>query len=170
MEYPFLSLDLKSCSFPPNTFYRVTCRFPLCPLTKSTTDRHLLLVPRARKLCPPANSSLNSDGSSGVVLDKTAFARSSCLKKRVTWRRTLTSRRTPHKDIKHAHWAWAPEGFSVRVSGVSNACLLSLRDKSQFSLVDRDFVKCLILADYYVFFGAESECDLKICPNGFIVL
>jgi hypothetical protein len=53
---------------------------------------------------------------------------------------------------------------------VSNACLLSLHDKSQFSLFDKDFVKCLILADSYVFFGAESECDLKICPNDFIVL
>jgi hypothetical protein len=36
------------------------------------------------------------------------------------------------------------------------------------TLVNKDFAKCLILADSYKFFGAESEYDLRICPNGFI--
>jgi hypothetical protein len=35
-------------------------------------------------------------------------------------------------------------------------------------LVNKDFVKCLILADSYVFFCAESEYDLIIRPNGLI--
>jgi hypothetical protein len=38
------------------------------------------------------------------------------------------------------------------------------------TLVNKDFVKCLILPDSYVFFGAESEYDLRICPGGFIFL
>jgi hypothetical protein len=41
---------------------------------------------------------------------------------------------------------------------------------SQITLVNKDFVKRLILTDSYVFFGAESEYDLRICPNGFIFL
>jgi hypothetical protein len=36
------------------------------------------------------------------------------------------------------------------------------------TLVNKDFIKCLILADYYVFLGVESEYELRICPNGFI--
>jgi hypothetical protein len=36
------------------------------------------------------------------------------------------------------------------------------------TLVNKDFVKCWILPHSYVFFGAESEYYLRICPNGFI--